>query len=81
MTATGFDLVDWQALHQSLDEFPEMFRVCTLKHMRHFCGVGRMQQICKFWDHSRCPHCRQDNETTTHVLVCTGGGADQEWTN
>jgi hypothetical protein len=33
MTVDGFDLVDWQAVHQSLDDFPEMFRVWASKHM------------------------------------------------
>ncbi len=81
MTANGFDLVDWQAVHQSLDDFPEMFKVWASKHMSRFCGVGRMQKICGFWDNSRCPRCRQENKTTTHVLVCAGSGAEQEWIN
>jgi hypothetical protein len=55
MTADGFDLVDWQAVHRSLDDFPEMFRVWASKHMSRFCGVGCMQKICGFWDNSRCP--------------------------
>jgi hypothetical protein len=81
MTADGFDLVDWQAVHRSLDDFPEMFRVWASNHMSRFCGVGRMQKICGFWDNSRCPRCKQENETMTHVIVCTGNGAAQEWTN
>jgi hypothetical protein len=79
ISENGFDLVDWQAVHRSLSDFPEMFRVWASKHMSRFCGVGRMQKICGFWDHSRCPRCQEDNETTTHVLVCNGGGATQEW--
>jgi hypothetical protein len=55
MTADGFDLVNWQAVHRSLDDFPEMFRVWASKHMSRFCGVRRMQKICGFWDNSRCP--------------------------
>jgi hypothetical protein len=79
MSENGFDLVDWQAVHRSLNDFPEMFRVWASKHMSRFCGVGRMQKTCGFWDHSRCPRCQEDNETTTHVLVCSGSGATQEW--
>jgi hypothetical protein len=81
MTAEGFDLVDWQAVHRSLDDFPEMFRVWASKHMSRFCAVGRMQKICGFWDHSRCPRCQEENETTTHVLLCSGSGANQEWSS
>jgi hypothetical protein len=55
MTADSFDLVDRQAVHRSLDNFPKMFRVWASKHMSRFCGVGRMQKICGFWDNSRCP--------------------------
>jgi hypothetical protein len=49
--------------------------------MSHFCGVGWMQLICCFWDHSRCPHCQQDNETTAHIMLCNRHGANQEWIN
>jgi hypothetical protein len=49
--------------------------------MSWFCGVGQMQKICGFWDNSRCPRCCQEDETMTHVLVCTGSGAEQEWIN
>jgi hypothetical protein len=49
--------------------------------MSHFCGTGQMQLLCGFLDHSRCPRCQQDNETTTHILFCNGHGANQEWIN
>jgi hypothetical protein len=35
--------------------------------------------MCGFWDHSQCPRCKQDIETTTHVLNCSDGSADLEW--
>jgi hypothetical protein len=38
-----------------------------------------MQQICGFWDNSQCPRCKQDNETTTHLLICPDNAADLEW--
>ena len=79
MTAAGFDLVDWQAVELAAEGFPEMFRIWASKHMSRFCGVGRMQQICGFWDNSQCPRCKQDNETTTHVLICPDNAADLEW--
>ena len=81
MTETGFDLVDWWTIQRSLDGFLEMFWVWASKHMSHFCGVGWMQKICGFWDHGQCPHCQQENETMTHVLLCSGNGTDQEWSN
>jgi hypothetical protein len=81
MTAAGFDLVDWQSVHTSLKGFPEMFRVWASKHMSRFCGVGRMQHICGFWDNSHCPRCKEDNETTTHILICPDEDAGREWRN
>jgi hypothetical protein len=38
-----------------------------------------MQQICGFWDSSQCPRCKQDNETTTHILICPDNAADLKW--
>ena len=58
-----------------------MFRVWASKHMSHFCGVGQIQKICGFWDHSKYPQCQQVHERTTHILVCSGNGARQEWTS
>jgi hypothetical protein len=72
MSTAGFDLVDWDVIDLAMVGFPEMFRLWASKHMSHFCGVGRMQFICRFWDHSRCPRCQQDNETTEHVILCNG---------
>jgi hypothetical protein len=34
------------------------------------CAVGRMMKMRKHWEHSMCPHCLQDNETTKHILLC-----------
>jgi hypothetical protein len=53
---------------KAMNGFPELLRLWAAKHMSHFCGTGWMQLICGFWDHSRCPRCQQDNETTTHIL-------------
>jgi hypothetical protein len=58
MLENSFNLVDWQAVHQSLKDFPEMFRIWASKHMSHFCGISRMQKVCGFWDNSRCPQCQ-----------------------
>jgi hypothetical protein len=81
MSTTGFDLVNWDVVEKAMNGFPEMFRLWAAKHMSHFCGTGQMQLICGFWDHSRCPRCQQDNETTMHILLCNGHGANQEWIN
>jgi hypothetical protein len=71
--------MDWQAVQSSLQGFPEMFRVCASKPMSQFCWVRWMQHICGFWDNSWCPWCKQDNETPTHVLICSDDSVDLEW--
>jgi hypothetical protein len=83
MSTAGFDLVDWDAIDLAMAGFPEMFRLWASKHRSHFCGVGRMQFTCRFWDHSWCPQqCQQDNETTDeHIILCNGQGTNQEWTS
>jgi hypothetical protein len=81
MSMSGFDLADWDAVEMLLVGFPEMFCLWATKHMSHFCGVGRMQFTCGFWDHSQCPRCQEDNEITVHALLCKGSGANQEWMN
>jgi hypothetical protein len=40
MSMEGFDLVDWWAVHRSMDKFPEVFCLWSSKHVSHFCGVG-----------------------------------------
>jgi hypothetical protein len=53
MSTAGFDLVDWDAVDLAMGGgSPKMFWLWASKHMRHFCGVGRMQFIFGFWDHS-----------------------------
>jgi hypothetical protein len=49
-----------------------------LKTYESLCGVGHMQKICGFWEHSQCPHCNKDDKTTTHILLCSGNGATEE---
>jgi hypothetical protein len=74
MSTTCFDLVDWDAIDLAMAGFPEMFWLWASKHMSHFYGVDRMQFTCRFWDHSQCPQCQQDNETTEHIILCNGHG-------
>jgi hypothetical protein len=68
MSTTDFDFVDWDAVEMAMVGFLEMFQLWAAKHMCHFCGIGWIQLLCGFWDHSWCPRCQQDNETTTHIL-------------
>ena len=70
LSQTGFDFADWYAVRCALQKFPELFRMWASKHMAHFCGVGRMMRRWGFWDHDRCPCCKEPDETTLHLLTC-----------
>jgi hypothetical protein len=50
MSTNGFNFVDWDAVERSLESSMEIFCLWAAKHMSHFCGVGRMQFMCRFWD-------------------------------
>ncbi len=81
MSTAGFDFVNWDVVALAMVGFPEMFHLWAGKHMSHFCGISRMQFTCRFWGHSKCPWCQQDNKTMEHVILCDGNGANQEWIN
>jgi hypothetical protein len=38
-----------------------------------------MLKIYKFQAHSKCPHCKEDDESTLHVLRCQQTGASELW--
>jgi ribonuclease HI len=71
--------LDWTALQWAMDNTSPAYRRWLLKMATGFCGTGRMQLRCRFWNHSRCPRCDQEDETTLHVLRCTHSEANNEW--
>jgi hypothetical protein len=48
--------------------------------MTGFCRVGVMLKIYKYQNHSKCPRCEEDKETTAHVLQCQHPLAINLWT-
>ena len=54
-------------------------RIWVTKFGSGHCGTGQKQLQWKFWDHSQCPRCGADNETTLHVLQCRGADSDDQW--
>ena len=47
----------WVALKKALVNSPHGSQRWILKHSTGHCGVGRMQQIRKYQEHSMCPRC------------------------
>jgi hypothetical protein len=75
-----FDLVDWQAVGDSMANFPVLFRLWAAKHMCRFCLIGHMMKIWGFWAQDRgCPCCGEDDETTMHLLLCPDDGMQVTW--
>ena len=63
----------------ALLDFSPLFRLWASKHVSHYCSVGHMQIWWQFWDHDRCPCCQQEDETTTHLLICPHTGMTSTW--
>ena len=40
-----------------------------------------MMKIRKHWDHSKCPRCGHDEETTEHVVQCATAATQAVWDN
>jgi hypothetical protein len=60
--------LNWTALQRAMDNTSPAYHRWLLKQATGFCGTGRMQLRCHFWNHSWCPWCDQEDETTLHVL-------------
>ena len=71
--------IDWDAVGDSMNEFPQLFRRWVTKHVSGWCAVGKMQAICGYWDSSKCPCCSEPIETTTHMLICPHEGLHENW--
>jgi phage FluMu protein Com len=48
--------------------------------MTGFCGTGKMLQIYRYQTHSKCPRCKEDDQTTLHVIRCKQTDATKIWT-
>ena len=79
MSLVAFNLVDWTSVQSALLDFPPLFHVWASKHISHYCPVGHMQIQWQFWDHDHCPCCQQDDEMTTHLLICPHFGMRSTW--
>lgn len=79
ISSTGFDLIDWEAIGDTGDTVPTLYRLWVTKHVSGFCGVGKMMKIMQFWEHDKCPCCQEPGETTFHVVWCPDKGMANQW--
>jgi hypothetical protein len=62
--------INWESLCLARKRIPLGQQRWLLKHATGHCGVGKMMTLQGHQDHSRCPRCGEDNETTLHLLTC-----------
>jgi len=71
--------IHWKAAGQAMKRAPVGRKKWIFKHASGHCGVGRMLQIRGQQEHSKCPRCDQDQETTEHVSKCPSAEAQAQW--
>jgi len=71
--------IHWEALKKALAISPQGTQRWTLKHSTGQCGVGRMLQRWKYQEHSLCPRCGEQDETTKHAIQCQAVDVRQRW--
>jgi len=62
----AFDRVDWETVHQTLNEVPKLFQLWACKQVMGIAGTME-------WDKSErrlCPSCMRERDTCEHVLHC-----------
>ena len=74
-----FRHIDWELRQKSLGNISTSQQRWLCKFSTGFCGVGKMLQRYKWQNHTKCPRCLADNETTRHVLQCRGAGVATIW--
>jgi hypothetical protein len=71
--------IGWESFASAMQELPNKKRRWIVKQTSGRCAVGVEMKRRRQWPHSKCPRCDEPNETSTHVLQCTGSGADGIW--
>jgi len=73
------EYIHWGALKKALNNAPQGTQRWILKHSAGQCGVGRMLQRRNYQEHSMCPRCGEQDETTKHVIQCQAADTQQRW--
>jgi len=75
----AMEYIHWEALKKALANSPQGTQRWILKHSTGLCGVGRMLQRRNYQEHSLCPRCGEQDETTKHVIRCQAVDTRQRW--
>ena len=71
--------IHWHALGMAFRGMPFGKKRWLTKHASGHCSVGHMAIRRKHQDHSHCPRCDREDETTKHVVQCQDARAAACW--
>ena len=75
----NIDKIDWRAIGTAMRSSSVYKRQFVAKHATGHCGVGVMMKKWGFRTDSRCPRCKNPDESVTHVIVCPHPSASSTW--
>jgi hypothetical protein len=79
LTDEHISWIAWEPFKRAIKRLPLGKQRWLAKHATGHCAVGRMELRRQHQDHSKCPRCFQEDETTLHVLQCTDHRATEQW--
>ena len=79
LTSEGLALTDPIATEAMMQSLPKARRRYVCKQAAENCGVNKCLQGWNFRSNANCPRCPCNSETTKHVLLCQGYGANNLW--
>ena len=63
--------VNWTALKRARRQMATSTKLWTVKFSCNFCAVGSVMKQRKQWKEDTCVLCKQETESTEHILRCT----------
>lgn len=72
--AVTFDAVDWDTLDLVLSSTSDMFRIWLCKQFSSFCATRKNMGRWFGSEATQCPNCKEDKETSQHLLHCPDAG-------
>ena len=71
--------IAWKELSSAFTSLPVKKQIETIKWNSEFCGTNKNLFRWKEQQHSKCPTCGAENETTHHILQCPHPLSKQQW--
>ena len=81
ITSPADKTIAWNPIAKAFSSLPKVRQVETVKWNSEFCATGKNLRRWKEQQHSACPTCGSENETTAHILQCPHPSATNQWSN